>query len=40
MNDSALFIIGFVVFGIALAATMVIAIGGSEHPTDRSNRMD
>jgi hypothetical protein len=35
MNDMTLFIVGFFVAGVAIAATVISAIG-SDHPEDRT----
>jgi hypothetical protein len=32
MNDSAIFVIGFLVFGIAIASSMILTIVGSVEP--------
>ncbi len=35
MNEFTLFIVGFFVFGVAIAATVISAIG-SDYPEDRT----
>lgn len=40
MNESILFLIGFVVFGVSIAATIVGTIAGSDEQEQRTEKAD